>query len=51
MNSKYNSCSFPLRGTVSREKVRFHNRCGHVRYDQNYGSWLLRRCQQRRRPA
>ena len=28
MNSKYNGYSFPLRDTVSREKVRFHNRYG-----------------------
>lgn len=28
MNSKYNGYSFPLRDTVTREKVRFHNRYG-----------------------
>lgn len=28
MNSKYNGYSFPLRGTVKREAVRFHNRYG-----------------------
>ena len=28
MNSRYNGYSFPLRDTVSREKVRFHNRYG-----------------------
>ena len=28
MNSKYNGYSFPLRDTVIREKVRFHNRYG-----------------------
>lgn len=28
MESKYNGYSFPLRDTVRREKVKFHNRCG-----------------------
>ena len=28
MNSKYNGYSFPLRDTVTREKVHFHNRYG-----------------------
>ena len=28
MNSRYNGYTFPLRGTVTREKVRFHNRYG-----------------------
>ena len=28
MHAKYNAYSFPLRDTVSREKVRFHNRYG-----------------------
>ena len=28
MHSKYNGYSFPLRDTVKREKVRFHNRYG-----------------------
>ena len=28
MHAKYNGYSFPLRDTVSREKVRFHNRYG-----------------------
>lgn len=28
MHSKYNGYSFPLRDTVRREKVRFHNRYG-----------------------
>lgn len=28
MHSKYNGYSFPLRDTVTREKVRFHNRYG-----------------------
>ena len=28
MHSRYNGYSFPLRDTVSRENVRFHNRYG-----------------------
>ena len=28
MHSRYNGYSFPLRDTVEREKVRFHNRYG-----------------------
>ena len=28
MHSRYNGYSFPLRDTVTREKVRFHNRYG-----------------------
>lgn len=28
MNAKYQGYSFPLRDTVQREKVRFHNRYG-----------------------
>ena len=28
MNSRYNGYSFPLRDSVRREKVRFHNRYG-----------------------
>lgn len=50
MHSRYDGYSFPLRNTVTREKVRFHNRYGIELAGDLYlprevdGSWLLWRC-------
>lgn len=40
MNAKYQGYSFPLRDTVQREKVRFHNRYGIELVGDLYLPWL-----------